>query len=64
MKPDLEVKQQLKTEARRASSLSRQALKAAEDNDYETSRKLLASAVIAGKKCQVLLHENNLTQTE
>ena len=59
----LEIKTQLKTEARRASQLTRQAVEAMKAGNFKTSQNLIKEAVIAGRKCQILLHENQPTRT-
>ncbi|MEM8777575.1 MAG: hypothetical protein AAGF26_01625 [Cyanobacteria bacterium P01_G01_bin.49] len=58
-----EIRQQLKASARQATTLSRQALEAMQAGDFQLSRTLIKEAAIAGKKCQVFLHENQ-SQTQ
>lgn len=49
--------QQLKTASKQAKTLSRQAVEAMKAGDFQLSRALIKDAAMAGKKCQVLLHE-------
>lgn len=51
------LREQLKIASKQASTLSQQALKAHREGNAELSRTLMKDASIAGKKCQVLLHE-------
>jgi hypothetical protein len=51
------IRKELKTEANRASTLSRQAIEAMKGGDFNLGRSLMKDAAMAGKKCQVLLHE-------
>jgi hypothetical protein len=52
-----DIRTELKTEAKRASNLSREAIEALKAGDFNLGRNLMKEASIAGKKCQVLLHE-------
>jgi hypothetical protein len=61
MNPD--IRAELKTEAKRASTLSREAVEALQTGDFNLGRNLMKEASIAGKKCQVLLHEIQKTKT-
>ena len=54
---NLDIRTELKTEAEKASTLSRQAVEALKTGDFNLGRSLMKDAAMAGKKCQVLLHE-------
>ena len=51
------LRNQLKTESKRAKILSRQAVDAMKTGNFNLGRGLMKEAAMAGKKCQVLLHE-------
>lgn len=51
------IREELKIAAKQVSTLSQQAVEAHKAGNFQLSRTLMKDAVIAGKKCQVLLHE-------
>ena len=57
-----EIQNQLRTEAKRATTLSRKAVEAMKAGNFEVSQTLIKDAAIAGRKCQILLHENQSTR--
>lgn len=57
------LREQLKIASKQASTLSQQALKAHKEGNTELSRTLMKDASMAGKKCQVLLHEIQKAKT-
>lgn len=52
-----DIREQLKTESKKAKTLSSQAVEAMKAGDFNLGRSLMKDAAMAGKKCQVLLHE-------
>jgi RNase P subunit RPR2 len=51
------IPEEIKIVAKQASNLSQQALEAYREGNAELSRNLMKDAVMASKKCQVLIYE-------
>ena len=51
------IPEELKIASKQAATLSKQALEAHRTGNTELSRNLIKDAVMASKKCQVLIHE-------
>lgn len=57
------IREEAKIASKQASTLSKQALEAYRSGNTELSRNLMKDAVMASKKCQVLLHELQKNKT-